>query len=360
MRLNLFSSRQAEAAQLSPSWFDTQRQGTEHSALTVALYSLLETLPHSYSGRENIKLLCHAILGATPHLRFVWVGFCQERAELVAPYAASGDCASEAESWELPRRCFDSIGPYSQARPQEPDAQLPMHALFTPWQANPDACTVQSALAIPLRSDKPGLRGMIVFYADTLDYFKHMGVPMFQVFCNVAEIVWQQSSLRHLATQQAQQDQLTGLLSRRQTMLLLEREIAAVEESGAPLSILMCRAEGFGKLNALYGYAGSDAILAAMSREIEAKMWPHNQGGRWTGVKFLYILPGVTAEQAEALANQLREHFIAHPVNVRNWSIRLILTVASATYSKQTMGLDDLILQASQNLLSAADGLPSP
>ena len=70
MRFNIFSSRDPETTAkpvlTEPGW----DQNTERECLTVALQSLLETLPQSYSGRENIKLLCHAIISATPHLRF--------------------------------------------------------------------------------------------------------------------------------------------------------------------------------------------------------------------------------------------------------------------------------------------------
>jgi diguanylate cyclase (GGDEF)-like protein len=360
MRFNFFSSRQRDAVVPAKPVCDTGLYESERASLTVALHSLLETLPQSYSGRENIKLLCDAMLGATSHLRFVWVGFCKERSERVKPYAAAGACAQEAQEWSLPRRCFDPAGPYSQARPAEGRTAEDMQALFLPWRANPAACSAACALAIPLRSDKPGLRGMIVFYADSPDYFRDMGVPMFQAFCHVAEIIWKQSSLMHLATQQAQQDQLTGLMSRRQTMLALEKDIAAAEQGDQALSILMCRVEGFGKLNALYGCVASDAILAAFSREMAQKMRLQGRGGRWTGVKFLYILPRTAAAEAQLLAARLKEHFLAHPVSVGNWSVRLAVTVGVAVYSRQIMGLDDLIQHAAQNLSAAGEELAIP
>ncbi|MGV3654175.1 MAG: GGDEF domain-containing protein [Noviherbaspirillum sp.] len=322
----------------------------ERAALTVALYSLLQDLPQSYSGRENIKLLCHAILGATSRLRFVWVGFCRERAERVKPYAAAGACAQESADWSLPRSAFDAAGAYSQVRPGLGSGEQAMQGVFFPWRGKPSACSASCALAIPLRSDTPGLRGMIVFYADSPEYFQGLGVPVFQAFCHVAEIIWKQSSLAHLAAQQVQQDQLTGLMSRRQTMLALEKEIAAAEQGGHALSILMCRIEGIGKLNALYGCVASDAILAAFARELAERMRPQSLGGRWAGVTFLYVLPGIDAAEAGAVAAQLRADFVARPVSVDNWSVRLEVAVGVAAYSSEIMGLDDLVLHAAQGL----------
>jgi len=47
----------------------------ERALLSAALYNVLETLPQSFSGRENIRILCEAIATASAHLRFVWIGF---------------------------------------------------------------------------------------------------------------------------------------------------------------------------------------------------------------------------------------------------------------------------------------------
>lgn len=354
MWFNFFSSRRRDVAAPAKPAPGARGSDVERAALTVALYSLLQDLPQSYSGRENIKLLCHAILGATSRLRFVWVGFCRDRSERVKPYAAAGACAPEAAEWSLPRSAFDAAGPYSQARPGPESGGQAMHGVFLPWRADPAACSAACALAIPLRSDTPGLRGMIVFYADSPEYFQTLGVPAFQAFCHVAEIIWKQSSLAHLAAQQAQQDQLTGLMSRRQTMLALEKEVIEAEQGGHPLSILMCRIEGIGKLNALYGSVASDAILAAFARELAERMRPQSLGGRWAGVTFLYVLPGTGPAAAESLAAKLRADFLARPISVDNWSVRLEVAVGVAAYSSQIMGLDDLVLHAAQGLSARA------
>jgi diguanylate cyclase (GGDEF)-like protein len=148
-------------------------------------------------------------------------------------------------------------------------------------------------------------------------------------------------------------------MNRRYTMQILEKEIAGAEQANEPLSILICRVEGFNKLNDLYGWVASDAILAAFSKDAGLQMRTEDKGGRWTGTEFLYILPLTTAEEAELLARKLREYFLVHSVNVKNWSVRLALTVGVATYSKQIIGLDDFILHANQNMLSSVDELPS-
>jgi len=359
MRLNPFSSRRPEEKAPTRPIVDAHETDGEHITLTAALHSLLETLPQSYSGRENIRLLCDAIVGASSHLRFVWVGFCKGDSGDVEPYAAVGQCLEECSHWNLPSNCFDAAGPSSQAFPDDMESQLRLGGLFAPWLNAPNAATVSSALSIPLRSEKASLRGMIVFYADSKDYFAGVDVSLFQAFCHVAEIIWKQSNLMHMLTQKAQQDPLTGLMNRRHTVQTLEKQMAHAERADEPLSILICRIKDFNKLNDVYGWLASDAILAAFSKDINLQLRSQDAGGRWTGIEFLYILPDTNDEQAQTLAKGIQDYFLRHPVTVKNWSIRLALTVGIATYSKQIIGVDDFILHANQSMDAISDELPS-
>jgi diguanylate cyclase (GGDEF)-like protein len=349
-----FSSRRSNPKKPGRSEFELQGIDAERKALTVALHSLLESLPQSYSGRENIKLLCNTILSATPHLRFIWVGFREGKPDSVAQYASVGDCAQECDEWNLPGSCFDCVGPYSQAVPAQSGSSAALGHLFKPWRENPAVCSVTSALAIPLRSVKPGLQGMIVFYADSADYFSHMGLPLFQAFCHVAEIIWTQSSLTRMLTRQ---DPLTGLMNRRETMHVLEKGIARAEKNGEPLSIMICRIDSLNKLNELYGWKASDAILTAFSAQAIPQMRAQDNAGRWSDAEFLYIMPRTNDAEAALLAGNFHRHFQIHPINIHNLSIRLTVHVGIATYSQTVMGLDDLISDAIHNMAALREGL---
>lgn len=358
MRLNPFSAGEPEVGVLKEPTFDPQKKNAERAALSAALHSLLETLPQSYSGRDNIRLLCNAILGASSHLRFIWVGFCKGDSSSVEPYAAVGSCADECVDWNLPANCFDVIGPNSQMLTGKAESVAASNGLFAPWRNHLDGCSVSCALSIPLRSEKRSLRGMIVFYADRKDYFTHMDVPTFQAFCHVAEIIWKQSNLMNMLTQKTLQDPLTGLMNRRHTVQTLEKHMAAAESSDEPLSILMCRIKDFNKLNDVYGWLASDAILAAFAKDVSLQLRSQDKGGRWTGIEFLFILPHTDNDEALEIARNIQEYFLVNPVTVKNWSIRLALTVGIATYSKQIIGVDDFILHANQSMSLSTDELP--
>lgn len=356
MLFNLFSPRSTGGVlPVIPSLAPSFAVDSERERLARALNALLETLPQSHSGRESVKLLCNEILNASSHLRYLWVGFCEGNTTQVKPYTAGGECAGESADWRLPASCFDPITPYTQDLTSGVRDNSNFHSLFQPWQNDPQRCSARSALAIPLRSVKRGLRGVIVFYADTLDYFAAMGVGAFQAFCHVAEIIWTQSNLKHLVAQKSQQDSLTGLFNRRHMMHVLEDRIASVGANGASrdaISVVLCRIEGFNNLNAIYGWNTSDSILIEFSRLSMEVLGSRVLGARWTGVEFLFLMQGARAGETEEIAHRLRRHFSANPIKVENSAIRLGLSIGQATYDSHMMGVDDLVLQASQDMVS--------
>ncbi len=353
------SSLSLEVSELHTTTRPNATVAAERAALTTALQSLLEVLPQPHSGRENIRLLCHALLRATPHLRCVWVGFSKGNEDTVEPYAAAGAALHEAADWNLPAQCFDSAGPYTQAAPIHHPRALELSTLYFPWHDNPRECTASCALALPLRSGNRGLQGMIVLYADTLDYFSQVGVDLFQSFGHVAELVWKQSNLMNLLSQKAQFDPLTGLMSRRHATQALEKAMVDAWRAGHPLSVLLCRIEDFKRFNDLYGWGAADTIVAEFAKELTAIVHPRDKGGRWAGVEFLFILPATPLQDARSLAARVNEHFARNPVDMNNWTVRLTLSVGVAEYAAHMASWEDLVMHANFDMQNDTDDLPN-
>lgn len=365
MKLNLFPSwtqRAVDSGQLVESASGKQAApaatalNDEQLALVGVLHQLLQTLPQAYSGRESVKRLCQMILPASEHIRLVWVGFCQDDSEAaIKPTAIVGEALGESDQWQLAKDCFDYVVPFAQIADWDAGHDSDFHALYAPWQAHPERCSVKAALAIPLRSEQARTHGMMVFYADSQDYFSETGFASFQAFGHVCEVIWKQSNLSHLLTRQAQLDSLTGLLTRRRIVHVYEEAVAAATTTTdeSPLSILYCQLDDFHKINDLYGWAVADNILAAFAKDTGARLRKTDSGGRWNATAFLYVLPATDTVDADSLAETFLGHFMRHPVNIENWSIRLALSIGVATYGADGRGLDELIHYATQHLRSS-------
>lgn len=329
--------------------FDAQRTESEQTALTDLLHVLLERLPQSNHLQPHVEELMRLILDATDKLRFVWVGIREERGHPVAPLVIEGDYVGEHIDWRLPETCFDFTAAYSQASLESASAEPNFHSLFAPWRDCPDSCTANSALAIPLRSERSGVRGLMVLYAADIDYFAYLGAAPFQAFGHLVEVIWQHANMLQRLAQKTQVDPLTGLMNRRKTVIALTKSMEHAEHNNEALSILMCRIEGVDKLNDIYGWFDSDAILAACVKNICSQMPPTIQAGRWTGVDFIFLLPGCDRAAALVQSRKLQHYVQAQTIHVQNWSIRLSVSMGVATLSSQSNGLDDLIFHANQD-----------
>lgn len=347
MRFPFFSPRGPQQVAADRQWIS--RPAMEQDDLSLTLHRLLENLPQSYSGKENLRRMCQTLLAEIPGLRCAWIGFCEGHAEWVEPYAAVG--VQECADWCLPQVVFEAAGPYSQGAP--PAASDTDRLLFSPWRTRPPAERIACALALPLRTDRQEVRGIMVLYADTADYFSRLGIKTFRAFGHVAEIIWKQSELLGTLTRKAQLDALTGTMTRRRTMYVLERAVEHAASADEPMSIVLCRIEGFSKINDLYGWMAADAILAAAARELTAQLRPHDRIGRWTGVEFLCVLANTGSEESEARATVMQDYFLAHPIHVRDWSIRLALVTGAATYAGGNYSVDELIQNADRSMRSA-------
>ncbi|MDY7573476.1 GGDEF domain-containing protein [Actimicrobium sp. CCI2.3] len=353
MKFNLFSRFNLLTTVMATTRIASrpQRTDSERANLAGALNQMLEQLPLSEQLSSGAEQLCRAIVDATGELRFVWIGMREEPVMNVAPLVVEGEYASDCDDWSLPSACFDSIVPYSQAALENVAVPNDFPSLFAPWRNNMDGCTAHCALAIPLRSGRAGVAGLMVFYAADIDYFSRLGLVPFQAFSHVAEFIWKQSHLSQSLTQQIEFDGLTGLMNRRKTVFVLTAAIDHATRAGEPLSVLLCRVQGFDKLNDVYGWFDADAILAAFASLVGARMAPAVQAGRWTGVEFVYILQGCDAEQAGVLAGQLSQYLQGQAIHVKNLSIRLTVGVGVATHTPASSGVDDLIQQAIQQML---------
>lgn len=355
MKFSFFSSTQtATTTELATgrTIFDGQRTEAERVALTSLLYLLLERLPQSNHLQQNVEQLLRTILDATDNLRFIWVGMREVRGSPVAPLAIEGDYVGNDADWSLPESCFDFNAPYSQASLEGIGAAPNFHSLFAPWRGHPESCSANSALAIPLRSERSGVRGLMVFYAADIDYFAHLGIAPFRAFCHLVEVMWQHANMLQLLVQKTQVDPLTGLMNRRKTVLALTKAMEHAERTDTPFSILLCRIEGFDKLTDIYGWFDADQILAAFVKSVGSQMGTEVQAGRWTGVEFIYLLTARDRAAALVAANTLQVYLQTQTIHVQNWSIRLTVNIGVATLSPQSNGLDDLIFQANQHLLS--------
>jgi len=103
-------------------------------------------------------------------------------------------------------------------------------------------------------------------------------------------------------------DPLTGLANRRHFDEQKEAEFRRAQRNGTPLAVLMCDIDEFKRYNDTYGHAQGDRCLIAIA---ECLLPLFNRAGevlaRLGGEEFAVLLPNTGPEQAQALAERIRQ-----------------------------------------------------
>ncbi|WP_422371109.1 GGDEF domain-containing protein [Hoeflea sp.] len=101
-------------------------------------------------------------------------------------------------------------------------------------------------------------------------------------------------------------DSLTGLANRRKFDLVIDESIAAAQEKGSDLSLLMIDVDHFKAFNDTYGHQAGDECLQRLSTAIK-RLLPGDDSllARYGGEEFVVILPGQGPSAAASIAERI-------------------------------------------------------
>lgn len=105
----------------------------------------------------------------------------------------------------------------------------------------------------------------------------------------------------------ARTDGLTGLWNRRYFVELFRHEMRRAERMCEPLCLMMLDLDHFKQVNDRYGHAAGDAVLVAFAGLLKERLRELDVPGRLGGEEFCVGLPGITLDEARAVADRLRQ-----------------------------------------------------
>jgi diguanylate cyclase (GGDEF)-like protein len=113
--------------------------------------------------------------------------------------------------------------------------------------------------------------------------------------------------------QQSITDGLTGIKTRRFFWEALSAEWKRASRSGRPFSVVLIDLDKFKEVNDTKGHFEGDLVLARVGRLLEQKSRQSNVVARYGGDEFIVLMPETGAEQAQVLAERLRQWLAADP-----------------------------------------------
>ncbi|HEY9043423.1 MAG TPA: tetratricopeptide repeat-containing diguanylate cyclase [Rheinheimera sp.] len=109
----------------------------------------------------------------------------------------------------------------------------------------------------------------------------------------------------------AMTDELTNVANRRRIMMQAEQERVKAIDTKAELSFLILDLDHFKQVNDCFGHDAGDIVLQQMCITVCAMLREQDRFGRTGGEEFLIVLPDANAQQAEIIAERLRQAIAA-------------------------------------------------
>jgi diguanylate cyclase (GGDEF)-like protein len=108
-------------------------------------------------------------------------------------------------------------------------------------------------------------------------------------------------------------DPLTGLLNQAASQRALDTELRQARQRGEPVSVFLLDIDYFAEINERWGHRAGDDVLKRLGHILETNFPQAGRGelagrgiGRTAGDEFLVILPGLRADSAFILAEEVR------------------------------------------------------
>lgn len=144
-------------------------------------------------------------------------------------------------------------------------------------------------------------------------------------------------------------DSLTGLNNRRWLDSTVKRIFERARRENTSLSIVMLDVDHFKKFNDKWGHQAGDQALRCLAQICRTQLRPSDLVARYGGEEFIVMLPSATADQAEMIANRLREEISATSCGNLNGTVLPPVTVSMGLASMTHDHTD------SSSLISKAD-----
>jgi len=140
--------------------------------------------------------------------------------------------------------------------------------------------------------------------------------------------------------QQSITDGLTGIKTRRFFWEALSAEWKRASRSGRPFSVVLIDLDKFKEVNDTLGHFEGDLVLARVGRLLEQKSRQSNVVARYGGDEFIVLMPETGAEQAQVLAERLRQWLATDPMLAEH---HITGSFGVASFPMHGFSIEDLI-----------------
>lgn len=224
----------------------------------------------------------------------------------------------------------------------------------------PDTASIRSVALIPLRR-QDRLQGSLNFAsADDKRFSRHLATDFLAHLGVIASFAIENTINRARLVRSGLIDFLTGWHNRRYLNARLKEELARAQRQGTGLTCLLIDLDRFKEINDQHGHLAGDLALREAAQRVDAHIRGSDAAARFGGDEFVVLAPGISPEQAAALAERIRLAVCETPLEVApgatvnmTVSIGVAGTMISRDESDLKSAAERLLVQADSALYRA-------
>ncbi len=163
---------------------------------------------------------------------------------------------------------------------------------------------------------------------DPLRYQPHLGTDFLDHLAMVATVCLENALNQERLRLHGRTDPLTGLYNRRYLEARLAEEVARARRHPMPLACMFLDVDHFKAVNDRHGHAAGDAVLRCLAERMTELLRASDVAVRYGGEEFALLLPQTAVAEAAVLAERLRAHLAARPVEVAGVDVPVEVTVS--------------------------------
>ena len=182
--------------------------------------------------------------------------------------------------------------------------------------------------------------------------FNEEDVDLLSTLASQAAITIYNARLYHLAIT----DGMTQLRIHRYFQQRLDEEIIRANEFKHPLSLIMSDIDHFKTFNDTYGHQEGDIVLIETAKIYRLNVREVDIAARYGGEEFAIILPETDINEAQAIAESLRQKVEAHEYPSKQGKLKVTVSLGVSTYPQHAQDKQLLIEAADKALYRAKEG----
>ncbi len=218
----------------------------------------------------------------------------------------------------------------------------------------PDTGNLRSVALIPLMRQELIIGSLNFGSADEKRFTRHHATDFLNHLGNIASICLENAVNRARLVRSGITDVLTGWHNRRYLQSRLQEEIARAQRHRHQLVCLLLDVDHFKSINDAHGHLAGDNVLRELTHRIELQVRASDVTARYGGEEFAVLLPDTEVEDAQRLAERIREAVASTPISVDSGhalTVTVSVGMSSTVPPKSTADLKSL----AEGLLAEAD-----